>query len=164
MTNCLMATLRRRREHLCQRIPFPGGYSPTPCGRPHNPRGNGAAGGRHQNCAGRCDQSGRHYLTRLCERGWRERLLQAEAICLRAERPAVPQMPDADPPVHTGRALDVLLPRVPEMRDRYFARLACSAFATSGCTNWETLPPRLAISRTSVDEMKLNCSVGVRKT
>ena len=47
---------------------------------------------------------------------------------------------------------------------RYFANRARSASATAGCTNSLTSPPRLAISRISVDEMKLNCSVGVRNT
>ena len=41
---------------------------------------------------------------------------------------------------------------------------SCRASATSGCTNSLTSPPKLAISRTSVEEMKLNCSVGVRNT
>jgi hypothetical protein len=39
-----------------------------------------------------------------------------------------------------------------------------SASATSGCTNSRTSPPRLAISRISVEEMKLKRSVGVRNT
>src|SRR5690606_10024574 len=44
------------------------------------------------------------------------------------------------------------------------AHARCKAVPTAGWTNCETSPPRLAISRTRVDEMKLNCSVGVMKT
>ena len=44
------------------------------------------------------------------------------------------------------------------------AQARCRAASTAGCTNSLTLPPKLAISRTSEDEMKVKRSAGVRNT
>jgi hypothetical protein len=46
----------------------------------------------------------------------------------------------------------------------HLTNLLARASATIGCTNSRTLPPRLAISRISVEDTKLNCSLGVRNT
>ena len=57
-----------------------------------------------------------------------------------------------------GAALDLLLPYLPEIA------LSFRRFATLGWTNSETSPPSAAISRTSVAEMNMCCSEGVRKS
>jgi hypothetical protein len=43
-------------------------------------------------------------------------------------------------------------------------RCRLSSTSTIGCTNSETLPPSTAISRTSVEDMKVYCSCGVMNT
>ena len=45
----------------------------------------------------------------------------------------------------------------------YLPSFCANAAATSGCTNWETSPPKAATSRTKLEEINENCSAGVRK-
>ena len=76
-----------------------------------------------------------------------------------------------DPAVRAGPAQHLLVPAAASARatrssgrGRIPARRRVSASTTIGSTKCETSPPSIAISRTIVDEMKVNCSFGVRKT
>ena len=92
------------------------------------------------------------------------RLFPPETVRLREGRQALPEMPDADPPVRAGTAQHLLVPALPALARSARGAPLARASATAGCTKCETSPPSIAISRTSVDEMKVNCSCGVRKT
>src|SRR3970040_2129412 len=70
----------------------------------------------------------------------------------------LPALPRPGPPHRAGTALYVLLPPLPELGPTFCFSLA----STRGSTNLDTSPPSVAISRTSVAEMNMCCSEGVR--
>ena len=110
----------------------------------------------YQAHAERGDPGGRLDLARFRRRRRRRGLRTAAPLRVRPRREELPPLRDADPQAGAGTALDLLLPYLPEVA------LAFRRFSTEGWTNSETSPPSAAISRTSVAEMNMCCSEGVR--
>src|SRR5947199_1007 len=85
-------------------------------------------------------------------------LFPAALLGVRTRGPALQAMRKRDSPHRAGAALYFFLPALSAL-----AALAFSRFSTTGSTNFDTSPPNAAISRTSVAEMNMCCSEGVRK-
>src|SRR5216117_2836117 len=85
-------------------------------------------------------------------------LFPAALLGVRTRGPALQAMRERDSPHRAGAALYFFLPALSAL-----AALAFSRFSTTGSTNFDTSPPNAAISRTSVAEMNMCCSEGVRK-
>src|SRR6185312_5066824 len=66
------------------------------------------------------------HLTRLCGGRWLTRLLPSEALCVRARRQALPDLPHDHPPADSGPALDVLLRDLPEVAHRILSGMAAT--------------------------------------
>src|SRR5438309_2066119 len=95
---------------------------------------------------------------RLRRRRRQPGLFPAALLGVRTRGPALQAMRLRDSPHRAGAAVYFFLPALSAL-----AALAFNRFSTSGSTNFDTSPPNAAISCTSVAEMNMCCSEGVRK-
>src|SRR5437762_3723233 len=149
---------RRRRQHLRQREPVPrrdpsAHAREAPVARTLRP-----ACRRPQGNLARRDPRRRLEPARLRRSRRQPGLFPAALLGVRTRGPALQAMRERDPPHRAGAALYFFLPALSAL-----AALAFSRFSTTGSTNFDTSPPNAAISRTSVAEMNMCCSEGVRK-
>src|SRR6185312_5792626 len=127
-------------------------------------RGGEAAGESGAGGALPGDQSGRHHAAGLCGGGWRAGIFPPEAVRLRARRQGLQGLREPGAAAHPTGKVDLLLRELSEVAGCHFLRCFFSSASTIGWTNSRTSPPNTAISRTSEEEMNVNCSCGVRKT
>src|SRR5204862_7091440 len=149
---------RRRRQHLRQREPVPrrdpsAHAREAPVARTLRP-----ACRRPQGNLARRDPRRRLEPARLRRSRRQPGLFPAALLGVRTRGPALQAMRERDPPHRAGAALYFFLPALSALAAPAFSR-----FSTTGSTNFDTSPPSVAISRTSVAEMNMCCSEGVRK-
>ena len=117
---------RRHRQHLRRRGAVAGPAARRPAHRPLTRGPGGRPARRRPRRAGRGAGAGRHLLRLALRRRQRpERLLRALPRRLRAGRPALPALRDADPPGVVHEPLELQLPALPAAPARP-ARHRCS--------------------------------------
>src|SRR5947208_3433436 len=151
-------SIRRRRQHLRQREPVPRRDPSAHAGEAPVARALRPACRRPQGNLARRDPRRRLEPARLRRSRRQPGLFPAALLGVRTRGPALQAMRERDPPHRAGAALYFFLPALSALAAPAFSR-----FSTTGSTNFDTSPPNAAISRTSVAEMNMCCSEGVRK-